>query len=168
MAEVKSVNLKKATVTLIDGTPTTPKTLEFKMGEGNLTFSIKRNLEYLRNRGRLAGGEIREGDEEPCEVSLQGRFNHVRSSSGDPVTVTEFLTKTGNASAHTTTGSACEPDAVNIQVDLDYDCAGIEDERLLFTEFRYEEIGGDFQSGQLDVSGKSNEVMPTSIRTTFA
>lgn len=168
MGAVKSVDLKKATVKLIDGTPTTPNSLEFFMGTGNLTFTIKRNLEYLRNRGKLAGGEIREGDEEPCEVSLQGRFNHVTSASGDPVTVIEFLTKKGAASAFLTTGTECEPDAINIQVDVDFDCGDFEDERYLFTEFRYESIGGDFGAGQLDISGKSNEVMPTSIRTTFA
>lgn len=164
MAATTILDLKNATLKFKDGGV---NELEIFVDEGNLQYTIRRNIEYRKNRGALSGGAVREGDEEACEISLSCRFDHIRSTSGDAITIQEFLTKTGAASAFATTGSACEPHAVDLEVTMSYTCGTVEDEIITFSEFRYEEIGGDFSAAQLDISGKSNEVMPSAIRTTL-
>ena len=99
MAEPSVFDLKNATLKILDGTTPTPFSLTVKFDEGNFTFTHRRNIEYKLDRGRLATGAVREGDEVPMDVSFQGRFNALISSSGDPKTVYESLTKTGAASA---------------------------------------------------------------------
>lgn len=157
-------DLKECTLYLRDG-DSPPNELEFKFDEGNLTYSRKRNIEYRKDRGIL--DETREGDEEPLEVSLEGRFNCVVSSSGDPLSVTEFLEMTGNGSSLVSTGGPCQPSAIDLVLEVDHDCDGVDDEIVTFPEFRFEDIGGDFRAGTLSISGKCNVVRPTSVRTTL-
>lgn len=158
-------DLKQCTLYLVDGS-TPANQLEIKFDEGSLKYTRKRNIEYKKNRGLLDA--VREGDEEPLEVSFEGRFNAIVSSSGDEVTVTEFLEKEGAASAYTTTGTACEPDAVDLVLEVSHDCGSVEDEVVTFEQFRFESIGGDFKAGTISVSGKCNVVKPSAVRTTLA
>lgn len=167
MAEPSIYDLKDATMYLVDGT-STPKTLEIKFDEGTLQFSEKKEREFRLNRGDLETGAVRDGDDQPCEVSFEGRFNAVTSSSGDPVTVMEFLKQTGAASAHATTGDACEPYCIDIQLQVDHNCNDVDDEIVTFSKFYYEDISGDFGAGTLGVSGRCKSVGPTAIRTTLA
>ena len=167
MTEPVIYDLKNATMKLVDGTGT-PNTLTIKFDDGTLQFTERRNIDYRLDRGVIATAAVREGDEVPCEVSFQARFNAIVSSSGDPVTVMEFLKQNGAASAYASTGDACEPYAIDIHLEVDITCTGVEDELITFSQFRYEEIGGDFGAGTLDVSGRCKEVGPTSIRTTFS
>lgn len=166
MAAATVIDLKNATVKLQDGAGT-PASLTINIGEGTLSFTITRNIEYRRNRGKLSGGVVREGDEEPVSLSLQAVYNHLKSDSGDPKTVYEFLTQQGNGSSLTTTGAACEPYAVDLIVELDTDCGSVEDEVLTFPQFRYEEISGDLKAGEISFSGKANAVFPTAVRSSL-
>lgn len=160
------VDLKKSVVKFVDGSGT-PKVLTLKLDEGNLTYSVKKNREYRKDRGNL--DTVRDGDDEPMEVTLQCRFHSIKSDTGETVTPFEFLTKTGAASAYVTTAAdTCAPYAIDIVVEITNDCGSVKDEVLTFSEFRYEDIGGDFGAGQLSISGKCNAVMPTSVRTTLS
>jgi hypothetical protein len=165
MSDTVVYDLKQCTLFLYDGTGT-PNTLEVKFDEGSLKYTRKRNIEYKKNRGIL--DTTREGDEEPLDVSFEGRFNAIVSSSGDVVTVTEFLEQEGAASAYESTGAACEPYAVDLILEVEHDCGSMEDEVITFSEFRFESLGGDFKAGTLSVSGKCNVVKPSAVRTTLA
>lgn len=167
MAEPSIMDLKKATIKFVDGAGT-PAELTLKIDEGNLQFTSKFNMEYKRDRGKLATGTVREGDEEPMDVSLECRFSAVKSSTGESITVMEFLKQTGAGSSLTTTGAACEPFAVDIVVTIDQNCGTVPDEIITFPAFRVESIGGSFKDGTLSLSGKCKAVMPTSVRTTLA
>lgn len=166
MAEPKAMDLKNCAVIFRDGTTPTPNELELKMDEGNLQYTVRRNIEVKRDRGEL--DYLKEGDEEPMQVQLEGRFSAVKSSSGDPVTVQEFLYKTGAASAYKSTGPVCAADTIDIVVEVDQDCGTtVEDEIITFEDFAYEEVGGDFKAGTLSVQGVCNAVRPSSTRTTL-
>lgn len=158
-----AVDLKDATIKILDGTTPTANEITLTIGEGNLTWSEKRNIEYVKDRGVL--DTTREGDEEPVDVSLEVVFDNLTSSTGLPITPREALKQLGQASAWVTTGGECEPYAVDIQVDVDVSCGTVEDERITFSEFRFEDIGGDFRAGTLSITGKCNETTPTAIRT---
>ena len=166
MADPSVIDLKKATIYLIDGA-TTPAKLEIKMDEGNLTFTRKFNREYRKNRGLL--DTVRDGDEEPLEVSFTGRFSSIVSDDGESITVEEFLTKAGRGSALVTTATdACAPYACDILVEIEQECGTLRDEVHLFEEFRVESLGGDYKAGQLSVAGKCNRTKVTAYRTALA
>lgn len=163
MADPTVIDLKDSVIKFVDGSDT-PKELTLKIDEGNLTFTCKKNREYRKDRGNL--DTVRDGDEEPMEISLQCRFHSLISDTGETVTPFEFLTKTGAASAYVTTGAdACAPYAIDIVVERTNNCGSVEDEVMTFPEFRHEEIGGDFSAGTLSISGKCNAEYPTSVRT---
>ena len=165
MAEPRSFDLKKCQLQLVDGSGT-PKTLTVKFGEGNLTYTQRKNREYKLDRGKLATGEVRDGDDEPMEVSFDGVFTKLTSSTGEAVSIPEFLDQIGAASSHATTGDACEPYAIDLVLSVDAACGTIEDEIITFDQFRYEELNGDFGEGTISVTGKCKAVRPTSVRTT--
>lgn len=158
-------DLRDAVLTLLDGAGT-PNTLAIKFDEGNLTHSRKRNIEYKKDRGVL--DHTREGEDEPLELNWEGRFHAITSSSGDPVTPTEFLEQQGAASGYISVGDLCEPYAVDVQLKFTPACGSpaIENEIITFGEFRFEEISGDFKAGTMGVSGKCAIVKPTAVRTT--
>lgn len=167
MAEPKAMDLKNCTVKLVDGTTPTPNELELKIDEGNIQWERKRNIEAKKDRGNL--DYLKEGDQEPMTVQLECRYSCIKSSTGDPVTPYEFLTKTGNASSFLSTGPLCAADTVDIVVETDQTCGTtVEDEITTFADFAYETIGGDFRNGTLSISGLCNAVGPTAVRTTLA
>jgi hypothetical protein len=135
------------------------------MDDGNYTWTESTPREYIPNRGDIATGSVRDEDDVPMAVTFQGRFDKVISSTGELVSIREFLKKEGAASAHVTTGDACEPYCIDIQVHITADCGTVLNELVTFPQFRVEEVGGDFQAGQLDISGRCKAVSPTSIRT---
>jgi hypothetical protein len=167
MAEPKAMRLKNCTIRFLDGTSPTPEELEIKIDDGNLSWTETRTIDVKLDRGEL--DYLEEGDDVPCELTLDCRFSAVKSSSGDDVTPIEFLKKTGGASAYKSTAALCAADAIDVEVEVAHDCGTtIEDEIITFAQFTYEKIGGNFKDGTLSISGKCNVKGPTSIRTTLA
>lgn len=166
MAEPKAMDLKNCTVILKDGTTPTPFELELKIDEGNIQWERKRNIEVKKDRGNL--DYLKEGDQEAMTLQLECRYTSIKSSSGDPITPYEFLTKTGAASAYKSTSDLCAADTVDVVVETNQSCGTtVEDEITTFADFAYESIGGDFKAGTLSVSGVCNVVGPTAVRTTL-
>lgn len=149
---------------MVDGTAT-PLELEVQFDEGNLTYTERKELEYRLNRGDLETGEVREGDDVPLEVSFEGRFNKIRSSTGGLQSISEFLSKTGAGASNVTVGDLCEPYAVDLVLTVTADCGTVEDEIITFGEFRYDEIGGNFGEGTISVQGRCKIVRPSVVRT---
>lgn len=157
-------DLKNAVITILDGTPTTPLNITAKIGEGNITFSEKRNIEYRLDRGLL--DTTRLGDQVPMDVKIDANWIFLKGDSADTPTTTirDALTKTGGAAAWLTSGAdACAPYAVDIKI-VYTPCAG-KTETILLHEFRYESIDADAKAGTLSVSGKCNAQTPTLTRT---
>ena len=149
------IDLKNAIIKILDGTSPTPKDLEVIIGEGNLTFSEKRNMEYKLNRGRIYG--VREGDEVPVDVSMEFMWEFLRSAVGVPPTVEDALKKRGEAITWVSSGAdPCEPYCVTIQIIYTPPCAGAQIETVTLNEFRYEELNHDLRGGTVSVTGKCN------------
>lgn len=149
------------TVTAVTGTP--PNILEVKIGEGNLTFTEKRNIEYTRNRGKL--DTVREGQEEPVEVSFDLVWEYLKSDTGEPVTIKEALTKTGGAAAWVSSSSdPCEPYAVDLEVRYAPPCANAKDELTVLEDFRWETMDHNLKDGTIACKGTCNVVRATSTR----
>jgi hypothetical protein len=149
------IDLRNALVEIIDGTPTTPKTLEVKIGEGTLTYNEKRNMEYVRNRRQVAF--VRTGDDEPMDVNFDFIWEFLRSKTGDPITIEEAIK--GSAPAVTagwvTSGAdPCEPYSVDIRITYTPPGPGVQKEIITLKEYRWEGGNHDLKAGTVASSGK--------------
>jgi hypothetical protein len=161
------IDLKYATLKIKDGTTPTPNELEITIGEGNLTYTEAKNMEYTLDRGIL--DEVREGDQIPIDVSLDFVWEYLRgsSASGAPPTVEEALKNVGNAAAWVSTDSdACRPYAVDLEINYAPVPASCGDREIItLPDFRYESLDHDLRAGTVSVSGKCNVTDATVVRS---
>lgn len=141
--------------------------LEVKIGEGNLTWTETKEYEYLRDRGNL--DTVKEGDEQPVEMSLEFVYEYVKSASGAAITPIDALKRAGYAAEWVSTSSdQCEPFCVDILAKHCVPCGTDEDEDVLFEEFRYETLDFDLQAATISVSGQCNKSEATVTRSNDA
>lgn len=158
------IDIKNCTFKFIDGTTPTPNTLEFKIGEGTMSFRMRRNLVFTKNRGKLDLVKI--GDDVPMEVSFDvvWEFLKAQPGSANPMPY-EFLTQTGMASSYkSTSADDCEPYAINIEIDDITPCTDDMNERIVLPYFRQDKIDGGFRDGMLKVTGRCNATAATATR----
>lgn len=130
-----------------------PNKLTVKIGEGNLTYDEKRNMEYVRDRRAISF--VRTGDEDPMDVSMDFIWEFLSSDSGDPPTIEEALKQTGNASTWVTSGSdPCEPYCVDLVITYTPPCSGVKAERITLKEYRWESGSHDVKQGTVASKGK--------------
>lgn len=160
------IHIRNATFTIKDGgVGTAQNSITVKVGEGNLTYSVKKSIEYILDRGDL--DDVREGDQMPCDVSFEFTWEYIEggSATGATPTVEDALRQINAAASWVSTDSdVCRPYSVDLDVLYDPNCSGGDQERLVFTDFRYEDIQHDLRAGTISVTGKCNSVAPTTTR----
>jgi hypothetical protein len=157
------IDLKNTTIRLQDGDSPTPNELEIKIGEGNLTYSEKKTMEYNLDRGLL--DIVREGDQVPMDVSFDFVWEFLKADSLVVPTIEEFMKRSGPAAAFvSTTTDQCQPYSVDIIVEQDPPCGGEKREIITLPDFRYEELNHDTRAGTVAVTGKCNATQATIIR----
>lgn len=132
------------------------RTLEIKIGTGNVTYNEQRQMTYTLDRGNL--DTVKEGDDVPMDVVLDfiWEFLTAVSGSGTP-TVEDVFKKRGEASGWKSSSSdQCEPFAIDIQIEHIPPCGGEEVETLLFPDFRYESMNHNLRDAVVAVTGKCN------------
>ena len=161
------IDLKKCLITLRDGTGT-PVTLTIKVGEGNLTYSERRNIEYTLDRGVL--DEVREGDEVPMEVRLDFVWEYITGGVGTSAvgTVEDFIKKRGLFASNISTDvDTCRPYAIDILIAYDPECSSAirPTEDIILADFRHESLDHDLRAGTIAMSGNCNVTEATSTRS---
>lgn len=154
---MSQIDLKNATIYLRDGTAGTPNQLEIRIGEGNISFTERVEREYTLDRGRL--DEVRNGDEQPMDVSIDfmWEFYRGRAGTGEAPTPIDVLKKQGNAAAWVSSDSdVCRPYAVDVVVVYEPDCGTGLTETVVLPDFRYEELQFDYSEGTISCTGKCN------------
>lgn len=138
--------------------------LDVRIGEGTLTFDEKKKIEYKLDRGRLFS--VRQGDEEPMDVRFDFIWEFLTAPSNALVpTIEDALKGRGIAAGWATSGTdPCEPYAVDIIIQYDPPCAGIDGETITLPEFRWEGLNHDAKAGTVAVTGKTNTVESTAER----
>jgi hypothetical protein len=160
------VDLKKCTLKIKDGTSTTPQEVSVKIGQGNLTYTVARNIEYILDRGNLSS--VREGDQIPCDVKFEFEWSYITTKAGDPApSIEDALRKTGLAVSWISSDTdACNPYAVDLEFTFAPTPISCGDkEVILFSDFRFENLEHDAKGGQISCSGKCNIVAPTATKT---
>ena len=145
------IDLKKATVKIKDRNGLN---ITVTIGEGNLTYTERRNIDYTLDRGIL--DEVREGDEVPVEVSMDATWEYIDTDESP-----EKAMKGGIASWISSDTDACRPFAVDIEVVYEPDCDSGSNETILLEDFRYEQIDHDLRGGTFSFSGRRNVVSAT-------
>lgn len=154
------IDLKKCTITLSDG-DTTPTEVEVKIGEGNLTYTEARTIEYNLERGALSGGTVREGDEVPVDVSMDFVWEYITSTTGS--SIVEMIK--GGDSLVSTDADACQPYACDITILYEPTPTSCGDkETILLSDFRWESLDHDLSAGTISCSGKCNITEATVTR----
>lgn len=138
--------------------------IDIKIGSGNLSYSEKKNIEYVLDRGKL--NTARQGDEVPMEVTLDAIFEHIISGTGEAITPVEAIKGVGAASEFVNSATdKCEPHACDIQLVNTPPCGVVQVETFLFPDFRHDQIDCDFSKGTIAFKGKCNATEPVITRT---
>lgn len=151
---------------VVDGAllTTLPHELEADIGEGNMSYTEKRNMEYKRNRGKLK--TVREGDEEPMDVRIDAVWEFLRSASGASIpTIEEVIKNIGAASGWISSDpDACQPYAIDIVIEYVPPCASETKETIIINDYRWESLEHDAKAGTISTTGKANVTQATVTR----
>jgi hypothetical protein len=138
--------------------------IEVQVGEGNMTWSETKEYEYLRERGDL--DTVKEGDEQPVEMSLEFVYEYVKTQSGQTITPVDAVKRAGEAAEWVSSAAdLCEPYAVDILAKHCVPCGTDQDEDVRFNDFRYESLDFDVGEATIAVSGRCNVSEPTVTRS---
>jgi hypothetical protein len=154
------IDLKNATIKFKDGGT---EELEIKIGEGNLSWTEKVNRIYTKDRGLL--NDVRDGDEEPVEVSFDFIWEFLRSDTGNPPSPVDVMYHQNEASEWVSTDEdECRPFAFDIEVLYEPPCGGESAEKILLEDFRHEQLQYDLRNASIAASGKCNITKATITR----
>lgn len=163
------IDLKKATIKIKDGAG---HEIEVSIGEGNLTWTEAKNIEYLLDRGNL--DDVREGDQIPVDVNFDFIWDYLKgpsaasTASGGQPTISDALKQRGAASDWVSVDDdTCRPYAVDLEVTYEPTPKSCGDkETITLADFRHESLDHDLTAGSISCSGKCNITEATSVRET--
>lgn len=164
------LDIKYATLKIQDGTTPTANEITVKVGEGNITWSENRNVEYTLDRGTI--DEVRLGDEVPMDVTFDFTWEFITGnddSAGSPPTVEDALKQVGQAAGWTSSDSdTCRPYAVDIVIEYVPNCndgsQAADQETITLPDFRWDTIDHDLRAGAISVTGRCNAFNATVVR----
>jgi len=134
-----------------------PQRIEVKIGEGNVTYTEAKEYEYLLDRGNL--DTVREGDQQPMDVSIDFVYEHVTTGTGEDITVVDALKRQNDASEWVSSSDdLCEPFSVDIVIDHVTPCGNEENELTTLPDYRYESLEFDLGDATISTSGRCNVV----------
>ena len=148
--------------TYVDGGVVTflPQQISVTIGDGNLTWTVNKEYEYLLDRGNL--DTVREGDQQPMDVTLDSVYEQITTGTSETITPYDAMNGVGDASEWVSSSSdACEPYAVDIEVSHSQSCGTAQDETTLLPDFRYDTLEVDIDAATISFTGRCNAVTPT-------
>jgi len=144
-----------------------PQKIKVKIGEGNLTWTESKEYEYLLDRGDL--DTVREGDEQPVDVSLEFVYEYVTTESGKDITPVDAIKQVGEATEWVSSSDdLCEPYAIDMVVLHCLPCGTDADEKVTLDDFRWESLEYDLGEATIAVSGRCNVSQVTINRSDYA
>lgn len=144
-----------------DAVTITGRTLDIKVGDGNITYTENKDYSYDLDRGNL--DTVRELDQIPLDFTLDMTWEFLSAVSGaETPTPEDALKKSGPASSWVSSSSdACEPYAIDIEIDNVPPCGSDPSEVITLPDARYESLEHDADAAQLSMSGRCNAVQAT-------
>ena len=141
-----------------------PQQIDIKIGEGNLTYTEAKEYEYLLDRGVL--DTVKEGDEQPLEVSLEFVYEYVTTGTSEAISPVDALKQKGGANEWVSSSAdLCEPFCVDMEIDHEVPCGTNQDELTVLPEFRYDSLEFNLQDATIAVAGRCNATEATITRS---
>lgn len=156
--------------------------LYVKFGDGTLTYNIRQNITYEKDRGKLE--DVRRGDEVPLDVAITAKYEYIHNppsitaaysitealdgvdANGTPVDWLDQTPPVGGIDREPWLD--CAPYCVQLELhnDLRYTCPNvlIPGEAYLFPFFRTEASNIDTKAGTIQITGKCNVTDPLTMR----
>jgi len=136
--------------------------VEVSIGVGELKWSEKKQYKYDLDKGYL--DTVRRGDDVPMEVTIDCKFDQVKSGTGEAITPMEAI-KGEDAAAEWVSSAAdkCEPYALDVVVEDARPCAGGKT-TYVFPAFRAEGRDYSIKNATIAVTGKCNATEPEITR----
>ncbi len=130
--------------------------LAIKIGEGNLTYTEKKEYKYDLERGNLDA--VREGNEVPVDMKFEAVYEHITTGTGEPLSPIDALKGELGAAEWVTSDPVdpCQPYSVQVQIEYVPPCSGQDIEYTVFPDFRVETKEIDFMKAMISVNGKCN------------
>lgn len=159
-----AIDLKDCTFFLLGGNG---ESLGIRIGEGNLTYTVSRNIEPRKARGNL--WQMREMEQEPCDVSFQFVWDEMIGIGAEPPTVEDVLYAA--TTWKSTSNDPGAPFCVDLKVVADRRCTNAQGAEIskktiiVFYEFHYLSLSHDLNNGAIDCQGLSNRVRPGVTRS---
>jgi len=140
------------------------KSLTIKIGDGNLSYTEHRKVDFTLDRGIM--DTVRLGEDTPMDVTMDFLWDWLASEDGALTpTIEEVLCKEGAASAWVSTANdQCQPYCVDMEVVNDPDCSGVDNEIVTFEEYYKETLDHDLKKGSVSAKGRCNRKQATLAR----
>jgi len=162
-----SRNLRDGELVLKDGTSGTPQSLTVLLDEGDLSWTERSNTIEVKDRGSIAAGHTRPGDDESIALSFTAKWTQLigkYADSGDPLQLYEFLNFMSGLSVVSTSGSG-EQETLQLEFTVN-DPAGVAGEKIVFSKVYRETLTmneGD-EANLISFSGRDFEAAPVISR----
>lgn len=140
-------------------------TLDFKVGEGNVTWTETVEYDTELERGDLETGTVSAGDDQAMTVTAAFTFQAYTTGTSETVSPVDAIKGVGGASEWVTAGAdECEPYAVKLIALHTPTCGSKQTERYEFPEFRRTNLNPDFSAATISLTGVCKAVEPTVTR----
>ncbi len=130
--------------------------LGIKIGEGNCTYTEKKEYKYDLERGNLDA--VREGNEAPVEMKFECVYEHITTGTGEAICPMDALKGQGGAAEWVSSDPTdpCQPYSVLVEIEYVPPCSGQDIEYTVFPDFRSESKEIDYEKAMISVNGKCN------------
>jgi hypothetical protein len=159
-------NLRDGELLIKDGS-TSPQTLTVLLDEGDLSWTHKQHTIEVKDRGSIANGHTRPGDDEATTLSFSAKWTQLIGKShnaADPLTLYEALMFQTGASVQSTSKPG-EQNTLTLEFTVT-DPAGIANEKIVFTKVYRESLtmSEGEKTNLIAFSGRSFSTGPTVTR----
>lgn len=134
-------NLRDGELKIKDGTSGTPQTLTVLLDEGDLRWTVRLRTLEVKDRGSIAAGHTRKGDEESVSLTFTAKWTQLLGKSAvgaDPLQLYEMLMFASGANV-VSTSPAGEQDTLTLEFTV-VDPAGVASERITFNKVYRESL----------------------------
>jgi hypothetical protein len=156
-------NLRDGELVIKDGTGGTPKSITVLLDEGDLTWTVRQRTIEVKDRGSIAAGHTRKGDEESVSLAFTARWTQLlgkAANPADPLQLYEMLMFASGAGI-VSTSQAGEQDTLTFEFTV-VDPAGAASERIRFSKVYRESLSmseGD-EANLISFTGRAFQTRP--------
>lgn len=160
-------NLRDGELVIKDGTSPTPLSLTLILDEGDLTWTQRTQTLEIKDRGSIAAGHTRRGDDESVVLSFSTKWTQLLGKSVEPadaLQLYEFLMFASGTNVASTSGAG-QQDTLRFEFTVN-DPAGAAGEKIVFDKVYRESLtmseGDDFNI--ISFRGRDFETAPAISR----